>query len=68
MTESTINVFSQITIITRIFHTRCKKILAGRRMVKEDVNDIYGLYYTAGGERIDESTMEVTDENPYYGK
>ena len=50
-----------------MFHTRCKKIRAGRRMVKEDVNDIYGLYYTAGGERIDESTMEVKDENPYYG-
>ena len=36
-------------------------------MVKEDVNDIYGLYYTSVGERIDESTMEVKDENPYYG-
>ena len=51
-----------------IFVASCKKIRAGRRMVKEDVNDIYGLYYTAGGERMDESRVEVTDENPYYGK
>ena len=50
-----------------IFLPSCKKIRAGRRMVKEDVNDIYGLYYTAGGERMDESTVEVKDENPYYG-
>ena len=50
------------------FLPSCKKIRAGRRMAKEDVNDIYGLYYTAGGERMDESTMEVKDENPYYGK
>ena len=35
-------------------------------MEKRDVNPNYGFYYTNDGDKIDESTVEVTDENPYY--
>ena len=35
-------------------------------MEKRDVNPNYGFYYTSDGDKIDESTVEVTDENPYY--
>ena len=29
-------------------------------------NPVYGMYYFPDGERIDYSTVEVEDENPYY--
>ena len=30
-------------------------------------NPVYGMYYFPDGERIDYATVEVEDENPYYG-
>ena len=34
-----------------------------------DNNPVYGLYYTGGGEKIDEGVAEVVDENSdYYGR
>ena len=50
------------------FNCRCRKVHAGRQVEKEEVNDLYGFYYTAAGHRVDESTVEVKDENPYYGR
>ena len=36
---------------------------------EEDNNPVYGLYYTSGGEKIDEGVAEVVDENSdYYGQ
>ena len=41
-----------------------------RNLVREEggANDLYGLYYIEGtDERIDEGTVEVVDNNVYYG-
>ena len=46
------------------------KIFCEFSKVKEvDNNPLYGLYFTRGGERIDEGVNEVVDENSdYYGR
>ena len=39
----------------------------GKQMEKQDQNNIYGLYYTEDGHKIDQGTVEVVDVNDYYG-
>lgn len=48
---------------------RRRRTQRSRSLVREEGggNPIYGLYYTAEGDRIDESTVEVVDSNGYYG-
>jgi len=38
-----------------------------KRPAKQETNADYGYYFSAAGDRLDEGTMEVTDQNPYYG-
>ena len=38
----------------------------GRKKFRVEKNDLYGLYYTAGGDRIDQGTVEIEDQNDYY--
>ena len=33
---------------------------------QSDENPVYGLYYFANGEHIDDATVEARDDNPYY--
>ena len=46
---------------------RRKRQKAAREIKHTDENPVYGMYYSATGEHIDESTSEVVDENYYYG-
>ena len=32
-----------------------------------DENPVYGMYYFADGRHIDDGTVEVQDDNTYYG-
>ena len=32
-----------------------------------DENPVYGMYYFADGQHIDDGTVEVQDDNTYYG-
>ena len=32
-----------------------------------DENPVYGMYYFADGRHIDDGTVEVRDDNTYYG-
>ena len=34
--------------------------------ISEDLNPVYGLYYFSDGQRVDDSSVEVMDENSYY--
>ena len=48
----------------------CKRWLKkskGKRIEKQDRNNIYGLYYTEDGQKIDHGNVEVMDVNDYYG-
>ena len=39
-----------------------------RNLIKEDDNnEIYGIYYHADGQHVDESVDEIVDKNDYYG-
>ena len=40
---------------------------AAEQQKPEDKNPVYGMYYFADGERIDESKSEAVDKNVYYG-
>jgi len=55
-------------IVVIIWKTRCQG--KNNSQAKEvDNNPLYGLYYSSGGERIDEGVTEVVDENSdYYGR
>ena len=35
--------------------------------MKVDRNVDYGLYYTEGGERLDQGVVEIVHTNDYYG-
>ena len=34
---------------------------------KSEDNEVYGIYFSSEGRRIDQSIMEVRDTNDYYG-
>ena len=34
--------------------------------MKIDVNNDYGMYYTTGGDQLDEDICEIVDANNYY--
>ena len=34
---------------------------------ENDENPVYGMYYSADGNHIDDGTSEVQDDNNYYG-
>ena len=36
--------------------------------MKVDQNPMYGMYYDANDDRIDQGVNEVIDTNPYYGQ
>ena len=38
-----------------------------KNIVKEDKNDVYGIYYHADGEHVDQGVHEIVDVNDYYG-
>ena len=46
---------------------RCRKKRGAKESKAEDENPVYGIYYFADGERIDESRSEVVDHNENYG-
>ena len=33
----------------------------------EDENPVYGMYYFANGENVDDGRSEAVDDNVYYG-
>ena len=43
-----------------------KKEKERKQPIDEDMNPVYGLYYFSDGERVDDSSAEVVDENSYY--
>jgi len=49
-----------------VFFTK-KRCHQEKRPVKQETNADYGYYYSVAGDRLDEGTMEVTDQNPNYG-
>jgi len=59
--------FAVALITATICHFKKKKRSEGVRAPKVDENADYGLYYSTAGVRLDEGTMEMTDQNPYYG-
>ena len=38
-----------------------------RNIVKEEKNDVYGIYYHTDGQHVDEGIDEIVDTNDYYG-
>ena len=36
--------------------------------MKTEINDVYGIYYHADGECVDERVEEIVDTNDYYGR
>ena len=55
-------------IIFNIFFLRKRKKEKEHQAVmrEEDLNPVYGFYYFANGQQIDENNAEATDENQYY--
>ena len=55
-------------MIFNIFFLRKRKKEKEHQAVrhKEDLNPVYGFYYFANGQQIDDNNAEATDENQYY--
>ena len=43
-----------------------KKRAKARNVVTQDLNPVYGHYYSSEGVRLDQSTVEVRDQNDLY--
>ena len=56
-----------VAIIVLIMKQRGKKQRAAGEIKRTDENPVYGMYYFATGDHIDESKSEVVDSNDYYG-
>ena len=50
-----------------VLRRRKSPLSAAEQKKPEDKNPVYGMYYFADGERIDESKSEAVDKNVYYG-
>ena len=55
-------------MIFNIFFLRKRKKEKEHQAVRreEDLNPVYGFYYFANGQQIDDNNAEATDENQYY--
>ena len=54
-----------ITLAVITFKWRRRKV-EGQKKFRVEKNDLYGLYYTADGDRIDQGTVEFEDRNDNY--
>ena len=54
-----------VFIALAIYKVQKKKTKA-RNMVTQDLNPVYGHYYSSEGVRLDQSTVEVRDQNDLY--
>ena len=59
---------AQKKMIFNIFFLRKRKKEKEHQAVRreEDLNPVYGFYYFANGQQIDDNNAEATDENQYY--
>ena len=55
-----------IAVIVFFLHRR-KKNVTEEVVEQGDENPVYGMYYFANGEHIDYGSVEVHDDNDYYG-
>merc|ERR1712192_63742 len=67
-TTSILGTIFAVALITTMVCCFKKKKRSEERPPKVDTNEDYGLYYSTAGNRLDEGTMEVTDQNPIYGR
>ena len=54
-----------VFIALAIYKVQKKKTKA-RHVVTQDINPVYGHYYSSEGVRLDQSTVEVRDQNDLY--
>ena len=55
------------TLVLVLLLRRRKKKRAANQIKEEDKNPVYGIYYFADGEHIDQSRSEAVDNNENYG-
>ena len=56
-----------VLVVVAIICRRKKRQRAAVEIKHSDENPVYGMYYFATGDHIDESNSEVVDSNDYYG-
>ena len=54
-------------VLVLVFWRRKRQQRVAKLTKAEDKNPVYGMYYFADGEHIDESRSEVLDNNENYG-
>ena len=60
-------VLGVLFIVALVVCRRRKRQRAAVEIKHSDENPVYGMYYFATGDHIDESNSEVVDSNDYYG-
>ena len=55
-----------IVLIPMAVYKLYKKRAKARNVVTQDLNPVYGHYYSSEGVRLDQSTVEVRDQNDLY--
>ena len=55
-----------IVLLVLLICWKLRKKAEARRTETQDVNPVYGRYYFENGVRIDDSTVEVEDQNALY--
>ena len=55
-----------IVLIPLSIYKLHKKRAKARNVVTQDLNPVYGHYYSSEGVRLDQSTVEVRDQNDLY--
>ena len=55
-----------IVLIPLSIYKLHKKRVKARNVVTQDLNPVYGHYYSSEGVRLDQSTVEVRDQNDLY--
>ena len=56
-----------LALVLVLVLSRRKKKRTANQIKAEDKNPVYGIYYFADGEHIDESRSEAVDTNENYG-
>ena len=56
-----------LTLVLVLLLRHRKKKRTANQIKEEDKNPVYGIYYFADGEHIDESRSEAVDTNENYG-
>ena len=67
---STISSLIVVLFVAVLVFFICKRRRRNRAPSVEhnaDENPVYGMYYFADGRHIDDGTVEVQDDNTYYG-